>query len=72
MLINVGAAQTCNVRLNNDSTGGGCGVNIGANTPVTFTQAIGAQTSMVLVFDRNGQLTKRITYANGMSAPQVS
>ncbi|MCI4066241.1 malectin domain-containing carbohydrate-binding protein [Micromonospora sp. R77] len=72
MLINVGGAQTCTVRLNNDAVSGGCTVNIGANTPITFTQAIGAQTSMVLVFNRQGQFVKRITYGNGMGAPQTS
>ncbi|MFC4150076.1 hypothetical protein ACFO0M_27800 [Micromonospora mangrovi] len=72
MLVNVGGAQTCSVRLNSDAVGGGCTVNIGANTPVTFTQAIGAQTSMVLVFNRQGQFVKRITYGNGMAAPQTS
>lgn len=49
MLINVGGAQTCNVRLNGDNAGSGCTVNIAANTPVTFPQSIGAQTSMVLI-----------------------
>jgi len=65
MLINVGGAQTCTVRLNGDAIGGSCTVNIQAGTPVSFTQSIGGTTSMVLVFNTAGQLTKRITYANG-------
>ncbi len=70
MLINQGGAQTCNVRLNNDAVSGSCQVNIGASTAVTSSQAIGASTSMVLVFSRQGQLTKRITYASG-STPRT-
>jgi hypothetical protein len=65
MLINEGGAVTCNVRLNEDAVGGGCQVYIDAGTPVTLAQAIPAETSMVLVFDRAGKLTKRITYTNG-------
>lgn len=44
-------------------------LNIDAGTPVTFEQAIGKETSMVLVFNRQGQLTKRMTYAedNGLT-----
>jgi hypothetical protein len=73
MLVNVGGgAQTCNVRLNGDAAGGGCSVNIAAGVPVTYTQTIGAKTSMVLVFNSQGQFVKRITYANGSGGPVVS
>jgi len=65
MLVNQGGAQTCNVRLNNDATTGSCQVRVNAATPITFSQSIGGTTSMVLVFNRQGQLTKRITYASG-------
>lgn len=65
MLINVGGQQTSRVCLNNDPVEGSCQVNIDAGIPVTFEQAIGKETSMVLVFNRQGQLTKRITYTNG-------
>ena len=67
MLINVGDRQTSNVRLNNDPIDGSCQVNIDAGVPVTVAQAIGGQTTLVLVFNRQGQLTKRITYADGSS-----
>ncbi|MBN1362012.1 MAG: hypothetical protein JW993_15560 [Sedimentisphaerales bacterium] len=63
MLINVGDSQTSNVRLNNDPVDDSCQVNIDAGVAITLVQRIGAHTSMVLVFDRQGQLTKRITYA---------
>jgi hypothetical protein len=64
MLINVGDAQTASVRLNNDAVEGSCQVNIDAGVPITLTQAIGEKTTMVLVFNLKGQLTKRITYAD--------
>lgn len=65
MLINVGEAQTASVRLNNDAVVGSCLVNIDAGVPVTLTQAIGEKTTMVLVFNLKGQLTKRGTYPDG-------
>jgi len=64
MLINVGEAQTASVRLNNDPVEGGCQVNIDAGVPVTLTQVIGEMSTMVLVFNAKGQLTKRITYTD--------
>jgi len=67
MLINVGDKQTSNVRLNNDPIDGNCRVNIDVGVPVTVAQAIGGQTTLVLVFNRQGKLTKRITYADGSS-----
>jgi hypothetical protein len=70
MLINEGGGKSCAVRLNNDGVGGSCQVNIDAGTPVTFNQSIGGDTSMVLVFNGQGQLTTRITYAQGCS-PQT-
>jgi hypothetical protein len=70
MLINEGGSKSCAVRLNSDGVGGSCQVNIDAGTPVTFNQSIGGDTSMVLVFNGQGQLTKRITYAQG-SSPQT-
>ncbi|MFC4146220.1 discoidin domain-containing protein [Micromonospora mangrovi] len=70
MLVNVGGKQTCKVRLNTDGQTGGCTVDIGAGLKVTHTQTIGAATSMVLVFDKSGKLTKRITYAAG-GAPRT-
>jgi hypothetical protein len=65
MLINTGGAQTCGVRLDNTTQAGGCTVNIDAGVPVTFNQAIPGATSMVLVFNSQGTLTKRTTYTNG-------
>jgi hypothetical protein len=66
MLINVGdEPATCDVRLNNDAVEGRCRVNIDAGIPVTFAQTIGGQTSIVLVFNRQGRLTRRITYVKG-------
>ena len=70
MLVNQGGAQTCNVRLNTNTVSGSCQINIDAGTAVTLPQTIGATTTMVLVFNRQGQLTRRITYANG-GTPQT-
>ena len=71
MLLNIGdTAQDCTVRLNTDATGAsGCAVTIAADQKVTYNQAIGAHTSMVLVFGANGHLAKRVTYSNTSSAP---
>jgi hypothetical protein len=63
MLINVGDAQTANVRLNNDPVEGSCLVNIDADVPATLRQPIGNKTTMVLMFNTKGQLTKCLTYA---------
>ena len=69
MLVNVGSAQTCSVRLNNDVITGSCQVNIDADIPVTSSQTIGGQTTIVLVFNLQGQLIKRVTYASSSGGP---
>lgn len=65
MLVNSGGSKSCNVRLNDDGVGGTCQVNISAGRAVTYSQSIPANTSMVLLFNLQGQLTKRITYTSG-------
>ena len=65
MLVNQGGAQTCSVRLNNDAVTGSCQVHISADTAMTYTQAIAGTTTVVLAFDRQGQLTGQTTYSSG-------
>ena len=65
MMINTGGAQTCNVRLNNDAAGGGCAINIDAGTAVTHSQSIAGNTTLMLIFNRQGQLTRQIHYSEG-------
>lgn len=73
MLVNIGdTAQDCTVRLNTDAAGAsGCSVTIAADKNVSYDQAIGAHTTMVLVFGANGHLAKRVTYSNTSGAPVI-
>jgi len=73
MLVNVDAGgHACTIRLNGDPVAGECQVNIPAGVAKSFAQSITGQTTMVLVFDLQGNLKKTIRYANGMGAPAVT
>ena len=66
MLLNIETSgqRACTIRLNSDLIGAGdCRVNIPAGVAVSFNQTIGSQTSMVLVFNLQGQLVQTITYS---------
>jgi len=73
MLMNVDSAEhACAIRLNGDPIATGeCRVNVPAGISVSNAQAIAAHTTMVLIFDLRGQLTRKITYSEGMAAPAV-
>jgi hypothetical protein len=74
MLLNIDTTNphTCTLRLNsNPIKAGECRINIPVGLAVDFKQAIGSQTSMVLVFNLQGQLDKTITYAKGDVAPNI-
>jgi hypothetical protein len=74
MLLNIDPTKThtCTIRLNPDPIKTGeCRVNLPVGLAVDFKQTIGSQTSMVLVFNLQGQLVKNITYAKSAAAPQI-
>lgn len=79
MLLNIETTgqRTCTVRLNSTAlTAGDCRINIPAGVSVDYNKTIGAQTSVVLVFNLQGQLVKTITYSiankNAGTAPTVT
>jgi hypothetical protein len=71
MLLNVEAASgfDCTLRLDDVSGTSECQVNVPAGLPVEMRQAIGSQTTRVLVFDLQGKLVKTITYAKTDASP---
>ena len=74
MLLNIDAtdSHTCMIRLDSSLIeDGACQINIPAGLAVELEQAISSQTSMVMVFNLQGQLIKTITYMKDADAPQT-
>ena len=74
LLLNVDTARgyDCILRLDDATGTGECRVNIPAGLPVEMKQAIGSQTTMVLIFNLQGKLIKTITYAKTGTSPQTT
>jgi hypothetical protein len=73
MLMNVdGAKHDCTISLSTDPIAAGeCKVNVPAKIAAAIPQTIAAHSTIVLVFDLQGKLTRTITYSDGMTAPEV-
>jgi hypothetical protein len=74
MLLNIYTIgpHNCTLRLNSSPVEAGeCRVNIPAGLAVDLEQAIGSQTSMVLIFNLQGKLVKTVTYAKDSGAPKT-
>ena len=71
MLLNIDTSgqHICTIRLNSIPIGAGeCQINIPAGVGVDYSQTIGSQTSMVLIFNLQGQLVKTISYSSASNA----
>ena len=74
MLLNIDltASHNCTLRLNSSSVEASeCEVSFPVGLAIDVKQAIHSQTSIVLVFNLQGQLTKTVTYTKGADAPHI-
>jgi len=74
IVLNVDAANGygCTLRLDDANGPGECRVNLPVGLPVEVQQAIGSQTTMVLIFDLQGKPVKSITYAKTDKSPHTT